>query len=237
MQSRQRSAARPRRKPLTALNCVLLLGLLLACNVAKAQWDFQRIIQTAERHYSRLGYNLGPAEGRIEAWNQLLQASRNLSEYDQLDAVNRFFNRQLRFVDDAQVWQQKDYWATPLEALVQGAGDCEDYALAKYFSLRHLGVASDKLRITYVKALNYNLAHMVLSYYASPTAEPLVLDNLIEQILPAAQRPDLLPVFAFNAEGLYRPGGGPRSTNSKKLSRWQDLLQKMHAEGFTIAED
>ncbi len=79
---------------------------------------------------------------------------------------------------------------------------------------------------------------MVLTYYASPTAEPLVLDNLIPQIKPASQRKDLLPVYAFNAEGLWLPGpgGGKRTGDSKKLSRWQDLLTKMRAEGLDLDE-
>ena len=93
---------------------------------------------------------------------------------------------------------------------------------------------SDKLRITYVKALQYNQAHMVLTYYASPTATPLVLDNLIGEIRPASLRKDLLPVYAFNAEGLYLPNG--KKGDSKKLSRWQELLQKMKAEGFAVGE-
>jgi len=136
----------------------------------------------------------------------MLQGERNLPEQEQLTAVNRFFNQQLDFQDDARIWRQSDYWATPVEALIKAAGDCEDYALAKYFSLRQLGIPSDKLRITYVKALKQNQAHMVLTYYSSPGAEPLVLDNLIGDIRPASQRKDLLPVYAFNADGLYLPG-------------------------------
>ena len=87
-----------------------------------------------------------------------------------------------------------------------------------------------------VKALNYNQAHMVLTYYASPGAEPLVLDNLINQIKPASQRKDLLPVYAFNAEGLYLPGSNSKKSDSKRLSRWQDLMKKMRTEGFAIGE-
>ncbi len=121
-----------------------------------------------------------------------------------------------------------------MQALQRGAADCEDYAIAKYFSLRQLGVPSHKLRITYVKALRLNQAHMVLTYYPSPGAEPLVLDNLIDAIRPAGQRNDLKPVYAFNAEGLWVPGpqGGKQVGDSKRLSRWQDLLKKMQAEGF-----
>ncbi|MGF6125739.1 putative transglutaminase-like cysteine proteinase [Pseudomonas frederiksbergensis] len=213
----------------------LLAAFLLAgLGSVGADWDFGQILQTAEKRYGPLG----PAKGRIEAWNQMLQGERNQPEREQLNAVNRFFNQQLSFQDDSRIWQQIDYWATPEESLIKGAGDCEDYALAKYFSLRQLGVPSEQLRITYVKALTQNQAHMVLTFYSSPTADPLVLDNLIGDIRPASQRKDLLPVYAFNAEGLYLPGanGGKRSSDSKKLSRWQDVLKKMQAEGFAVGD-
>jgi predicted transglutaminase-like cysteine proteinase len=197
-------------------------------------WDFAQIAQTAEKRYA----NLGPTQGRIQSWSEMLQGERDLPEQEQLNAVNHYFNQQLEFQDDVRIWHQSDYWATPVEALIKAAGDCEDYALAKYFSLRQLGIPSDKLRITYVKALTRNQAHMVLTYYSSPGAEPLVLDNLIGDIRPASQRKDLLPVYAFNAEGLYLPGkpGNPRSGDSKKLSRWQDVLKKMQSEGFAVGD-
>jgi len=231
MQSRSSHQGRTRRRPAAWLALGLLLGLLLAV-AAKANWDFGLIIQNAQQRYG----NLGVSKGRIEAWDELIQASANLSESEKLAAVNRFFNRQFRFSDDIRNWRQNDYWATPVEALVKGAGDCEDYSIAKYFTLRRLGLPSEKLRITYVKALKYNQAHMVLTYYSSPAAEPLVLDNLIGEIRPASQRKDLLPVYAFNAEGLYLPGSHNKKSDAKKLSRWQDLLKKMRAEGFAVGE-
>lgn len=208
--------------------CILLIGLASAL----ANWDFGVILQNAESRYG----NLGAARQRIQAWEAQIKASANSSERDKLTEVNRFFNRQIRFTDDIGLWKQNDYWATPIEMLVKGAGDCEDYSIAKYFTLRRLGIPSDKLRITYVKALNYNQAHMVLTYYASPGAEPLVLDNLINAIKLASQRKDLLPVYAFNAEGLYLPGSNSKKSDSKKLSRWQDILKKMRTEGFAIGE-
>lgn len=209
---------------------LLLVACALLSLLALADWDFEVILKNAEKRYG----NLGPARQRILDWSDLIQRSGELPEKDKLTAVNRFFNAKLRFVDDQRNWGQNDYWATPIEALVKGAGDCEDYSIAKYFTLRRLGIPAEKLRITYVKALNYNQAHMVLTFYATPTADPLVLDNLISDIRPASQRKDLLPVYAFNAEGLYT--GGKRSGDSKKLSRWQDILQKMRAEGFPIGE-
>lgn len=221
--SRQRSG----RRALTG--ACLLAGVLLGLGV-QARWDFTQIIQRAELHYGALGIG----RERLEQWAQLIEHGGDLDEQEQLQEVNAFFNRTLQFIDDARTWQQIDYWATPVEALIKGAGDCEDYAIAKYLTLRRIGVASDKLRITYVKALELNQAHMVLTWYATPTSDPLVLDNLTSEIRPASQRRDLLPVYAFNAEGLWLPGpgGGRQGGDSTNLSRWQDLLKKMHAEGF-----
>lgn len=216
-------------RPLAAALCASLT-LWLSAWAEWPAWDFTQILLKAEQRYG----NLGNAKARLLAWNELMQSNSGLGETEKLTLVNSFFNRQFRFSDDSRNWRQTDYWATPVEALIKGAGDCEDYSIAKYFTLRRLGVPSDKLRITYVKALQYNQAHMVLTYYASPTATPLVLDNLIGEIRPASLRKDLLPVYAFNAEGLYLPNG--KKGDSKKLSRWQELLQKMKAEGFAVGE-
>ena len=215
------------------LGCALLLAGVMLGGL-HADWDFSAISRKATALYGPLG----AGQQRIDAWQNLLATQKQVSEMEKLKVVNLFFNKQVRYVEDIDLWGQVDYWETPIEALWKGAGDCEDYAIAKYFSLRHLGVSSDKLRITYVKALRYNQAHMVLTYYATPGAMPLVLDNLISEIRPASQRKDLLPVYAFNAEGLYLPGapGGKRASDSKKLSRWQDLLKKMKSEGFAIGE-
>ena len=216
-------------RPLAVALCASLM-LWLSAWAEWPAWDFTQILLKAEQRYG----NLGNAKARLLAWNELMQSNSSLGETEKLTLVNSFFNRQFRFSDDSRNWRQTDYWATPVEALIKGAGDCEDYSIAKYFTLRRLGVPSDKLRITYVKALQYNQAHMVLTYYASPTATPLVLDNLIGEIRPASLRKDLLPVYAFNAEGLYLPNG--KKGDSKKLSRWQELLQKMKAEGFAVGE-
>lgn len=188
---------------------IFWIGGMLLAGLTLANWDFAQILKNAESRYG----NLGQAQARILDWEALIKSSAALPELDKLNEVNRFFNRKVRFVDDIQLWRENDYWATPVEMLIKGAGDCEDYSIAKYFTLRRLGIPSEKLRITYVKALNYNQAHMVLTYYASPSAEPLVLDNLINDIRPASQRKDLLPVYAFNAKGLYLPGSNIRKAS------------------------
>ncbi|WP_130930452.1 cysteine protease LapG [Pseudomonas sp. Sample_24] len=223
------------RFPIPRMLCWLCGAMLLAgvmLGDVLGDWDFSSISRRAQALYGPLG----EGQQRIDDWQYLLASQSKASELEQLDRVNRFFNQRIRYVEDADLWHQADYWETPIEALFKGAGDCEDYAIAKYFSLRHLGVASDKLRITYVKALQLNRAHMVLTYYASPQAMPLVLDSLIDDIRPASQRTDLLPVYSFNANGLWLPGakGNQRVSDSKRLSRWQDVLKKMQAEGFPV---
>jgi predicted transglutaminase-like cysteine proteinase len=208
----------------------LLAGLMLGG--LHADWDFAQISRRAQALYGALG----EGQQRIDAWQHLLATEKQTPELEQLKVVNLFFNKQVRYVEDIDLWHEVDYWETPIQALWKGAGDCEDYAIAKYFSLRHLGVSSDKLRITYVKALRQNRAHMVLTYYATPEAMPLVLYSLIDAIQPASQRTDLLPVYSFNAEGLWLPGakGNKKVSDTKRLSRWQDVLKKMQAEGFPV---
>lgn len=212
-----------------------LVVLLLLSPGLGAGWDFSAISTRTERLY---GPATPAARQRIDEWATLLKNPPQGSIQDKLNQVNRFFNSRMAFKDDIIVWKQQDYWATPIEFLRKGAGDCEDYALAKYFTLREMGVPANQLRITYVKALQLNQAHMVVTWYSTPDAIPLVLDNLKTAILPATQRTDLLPVYAFNGEGLWLPqsGGTKRVGDSKRLSRWQDVLTKMRAEGFEINE-
>ncbi len=173
-----------------------------------------------------------PAAQRVRNWQQLMSDNRGRSEQEKLGMVNNFFN-QLRFTSDIRLWGKKDYWATPIEAIGKGAADCEDYSIAKYFTLRELGVPDSKMRIMYVKALKLDQAHMVLTYYSSPSAVPLVLDNLNKRILPATRRADLAPVYSFNGDGLWlakNRGRGQRVGTSKRINLWQDLKTRMKRE-------
>lgn len=227
---------RPNASRYKLLACLLIGSLLPLAAALRADWDFAAIRQRAEALY---GPATPQAQRRIDEWQALLAAQRGRDEARRLETVNRFFNDRLLFRDDRVIWQQEDYWASPIETLRKGMADCEDYAIAKYFTLRRLGVPNEKLRITYVKALRLNQAHMVLAYYPTPTAIPLILDNLTDKIQPATQRTDLLPVYSFNGAGLWLPGAGgnnKRLGDSKRLSRWQDVLTKMRAEGFSLEE-
>jgi len=169
------------------------------------------------------------ARGRLLEWQSLIRDDSSETEKEKLEKVNSFFNR-FRFVDDLEHWHQKDYWATPVEFLATNGGDCEDFSLAKYFTLKELGVDEQKLNLTYVKALRLNQAHMVITYYETPQAEPLILDNLVGEIRSASKRTDLLPVYSFNGAGLWLAkarGRGQLVGGSDRLKRWQELLQRM----------
>ena len=217
------------------------LGLVfLACgsglvffSLANEPFSLDRVVAAVQQRY---GKNAGAV---AKDWVNVLGAFRSGSEQQKLRDINEYFNRKLRFVDDQTNWGQNDYWATPIEALMKGAGDCEDFAIAKYFSLQFMGVPIEKLRITYVKAKiggagsDLTQAHMVLTYYATPDAEPLVLDNLVSEIRPASRRGDLQPIFSFNSAGVFGAGSNePQPGGGSRLSRWNDLVAKMKSEGF-----
>jgi len=172
------------------------------------------------------------ASKRVRDWQHLIAQNDDVSTADKLYEVNQFFNR-LYFVDDLTHWNKNDYWATPVEFLATNGGDCEDFSIAKYFSLRALGVPTEKLRLMYVKALRYNMAHMVLAYYETPNAIPLVLDNLNPDILPANQRRDLQPVYSFNGDGLWlakEQGQGKQVQKGGNNGLWEDLNKRMMQE-------
>ncbi len=171
----------------------------------------------------------GSAAQRILSWQYLLDHLHGKPEAVVLDEVNRFFN-QVRFLGDIEHWNQTDYWATPLELLASNGGDCEDFAIAKYFSLKWLGVPVDKMRLTYVKAVELNQAHMVLTFHQSIGQEPIVLDNLIDEILPASERSDLVPVYSFNGDGLWKAkllGDDPRLGDADDIVLWKELRMRI----------
>ena len=215
------------RVPAALLAAMLVLGSLWP-GAALQAWDVERMLGAARK--------LGPqAVTGTRALQLVLVSSRGMDDAGKLDAVNQFFNQHVAFHDDTEIWNQVDYWASPLEALALGQGDCEDYAIAKYFSLLASGMPTAKLRLVYVRA---HLAgrvqpHMVLAYYASAGAEPLVLDNLVGEVRKASQRPDLVPVFSFNSDGLWQ-GVGTQAAGDPvaRLSRWREVLAKARAEGF-----
>ena len=175
---------------------------------------------------------------RIASWVDFARAQKSApraarpetvgAELESLQTVNAFFNR-IPYLSDASHWGVEDYWATPAETVASHGGDCEDYSIAKYFLLKEFGVPVHRLRITYVKAMKLNQAHMVLAYYSAPDAEPLILDNLEDRIRTASARPDLIPVYSFNDDDVVL-ARDPRKSSPRQIRAWHDLLQKLEAE-------
>lgn len=186
------------------------------------------MLNQLQREYSEQAY------GRGVAINKLLETLEGQPIEKQLTEVNRFFN-QFEYREDHEHWGRHDYWATPSEFLGTSKGDCEDFVIAKYFALRKLGVPDERLYLTYVKALEQNVAHMVLSYFPTPSSIPQVLDNYNPVIVSADQRMDLLPVYSFNAKSFFLSNasaglGKSLPTDKIKNSKWKKLLADFQRE-------
>ena len=175
---------------------------------------------------------------RLEGWKTFIgsvsKAGPDRTSDGQPEAlrpVNGFFNR-LPSTTDAALWGAEEYWATPAEALSINGADCEDYAIAKYFALKELGVPVTRLRMVYARQAQSPEAHMVLAYYPEPRADPLILDILDGTITPASRRPDLTPVYSFNDDDLLlvRPGGTDVRVDTFSHRKWKELLEKLNRE-------
>lgn len=214
------------RRKTTRWLSILVFPVLLGATTAE-QWDI------TPQQLDKIGSRFGPdAKTRINSWLTLIQSYKNAPEKDKLEAVNHYFNL-MRFVSDNEQWGTNDYWATPVEFLIASGGDCEDFSMAKYFTLKAMGVPVERMRLTYVRAHTPNpvsQAHMVLSYFPSQEAEPLVLDNLVNDIRPASQRPDLTPVYSFNGDGLWlakQRGQGQRVSDASRIGLWNGVVTRM----------
>ena len=199
-----------------------LLGLVVGLALALDRAAQEEVLKFARAQYG------GQAAERVKSWFALMLAAGQAEEKEKLKLVNEYFNRIPNINDDAH-WASPDYWATPLELIGTHGGDCEDFALAKYFTLRELGVPDERLRLTYVRvylpATRKMQTHMVLTYQPTPQAEPLILDNLMDKISPATERKDLAPTYSFNGAKLWtaKQRGGGRINEAEPTSLWEVL--------------
>lgn len=214
----------------------LFLISILLISLAIAHAENQKINHLANLAQQRYG---AEAYENFILLNQLVAEIKNSNDLEKLTKINDFFNARIMFVDDIDLWNTSDYWATLLETLGRRAGDCEDFSIAKYITLRLAGLSNEKLRLVYVKATlqadgtSYVQAHMVLSYYKTPQSVPLVLDNINPNILAASSRKDLSPIFSFNSNSLWVGNNPkPKSDATSNLSRWQNVLNRMSADGI-----
>jgi len=210
----------------------LSLFILLALTPLSAKDIYsidKKTLQFAQKEYGE------EAKSRIVSLVKLLNKIDKDKEQSQLKDINDFFNS-IDFSSDLKVWKKKDYWATRQEFLNTAEGDCEDYVIAKYFSLRQLGISEKKIFLTYVKAIKYKQSHMVLTYFKTKASTPLVLDNIVKTIELSTKRKDLRPLFSFNGEKIYmakQRGLGREVPKGKiNLKKWTNLILKIKKESI-----
>jgi len=146
----------------------------------------------------------------IRIWYKLIDKYKKASSWDKISVTNKFFNK-YRWISDLENWGSSDYWANPIEFIVSQGGDCEDFALAKYFTLIEMGIPAEELMITIVQLESSNEVHAVLVYRDSTSREPLVLDNITTSVLPLKNRNDIKPLY-----GLWDSSGYEMS-----VAKWQ----------------
>jgi predicted transglutaminase-like cysteine proteinase len=133
------------------------------------------------------------------AWTSFLDGVRKLPRRAQLEAVNQWANTR-PYVEDIKNWNVSDYWETPGEFLARG-GDCEDYAITKYFSLVKLGFSPDDLRIVIVDDTNMNVFHAVLAVRNEGTV--WLLDNQLPHVAPMELAVQYVPIYSLNEHGWW----------------------------------
>ena len=133
------------------------------------------------------------------SWGQMVTNLRGKPLPEQLQGVNDFLN-QAPYVVDQLNYGIDDYWSSPGEFFSR-FGDCEDYAIAKFLSLRALGVPAANLRVVVVQDLNLKVGHAILAVFLS--AGTLILDNQIMPVVRAESVHHYLPLFSLNETGLW----------------------------------
>ncbi|WP_428024174.1 transglutaminase-like cysteine peptidase [Arcobacter sp.] len=168
---------------------------------------------------------------RIQNYQELEKKIKNFSTIRKLSHINSFYNNILPQLDK-QKYGISDYWSTRKEFLIEGRGDCEDYTIAKYFSLLENGFSKNNLFLAVVKVKGKTTDHMVLFYFESKNQIPYVLDNLSFKVIPLDKRPKLNVKFIFNEKESYLMNGyklGKKvKVNWGKDDKWNNLLKRVY---------
>ena len=138
----------------------------------------------------------------LEQWEAFLDSIRHLSSTsrrEQIELVNRYFNN-VRYITDLRNWNNEDYWATPQQFVIYD-GDCEDYAISKYMSLRALGYTVEELRIVVVEDLNLQVGHAILAVYLG--GEGFILDNQVRRVVAHSDIRHYKPYFSMNENSWW----------------------------------
>jgi len=151
----------------------------------------------------------------LRRWFEFLDSIRGLSREEQIFQVNRYVNKK-EYVLDLNNYGREDYWAIAKEFLYNG-GDCEDYAITKFFSLKWLGYSPDEIRIVILQDTNLRTPHAVLA--VSRGRDAIILDNQSGETRSHTRIVHYIPLFSLNetAWWLYLPPGMSLSNGGKKI--------------------
>ena len=169
---------------------------------------------------------------RLKKYENMKTEIKDYELIRKLSHVNSFMNK-IFPAHDISTKASIDYWATPKEFLIQGHGDCEDYAITKYFTLLEIGIPKEKLYFAVVDVKGERSSHMVLFYLENKKSTPLVLDNLSSKVIPLTQREKLIPRFAFNEIDSYK-FTNEKFTEKVKINwgeenKWGKLLNRVYS--------
>ena len=153
----------------------------------------------------------------INHYVAFLNEIQNYDDKIKVEKVNWYINKIIPKYD-AYNYNNQEYWATPFEFFSNAGGDCEDYVIAKMYSLEKLGISKKNMYISAVKEKFIGANHMVLSFQIDKNTPPLVLDNLSTRVLPIDKRIDLEPVFMFNEYGFYKLENHKKLIEIKKIN-------------------
>lgn len=176
------------------LSTILAVNLLLASTLNDLKItdeDFIKISHSSQKDYI------------FDRINELMLLKKSLKKVDdnfiKLNSVNDFFN-EFEFKSDMTIYKKNDYWATRKEFLFKGEGDCEDFVIAKYFTLIELGIDESKLSLLH--NLYNNEYHLVLAYQEDLFSDVFILDNIKKRILPLTARNDILVLYTLKTIDL-----------------------------------
>ena len=155
----------------------------------------------------------------LKHWRRIIASAAALPRRDRIKAVNDFFNR-WPYKQDRELYGVNEYWATPKEFMTR-SGDCEDYAIAKYFALRNLGFEKEELRIVILMDKIRGIGHAVLAHYSGD--EILILDSLSNLILPHSRYKHYVPQYSMNETTRWAHIGGSKK---KKSNVYKGLLAR-----------
>lgn len=180
---------------------IRLFGTVEFRSTIKNLPKWERVMASEQMHPTFTAAGMDTKNDRVnKRWKELKSKIADAPLMEQMRAVNNFFN-QWPYKTDLEVWGVEDYWATPRE-LVERSGDCEDYAIAKYYALRDLGVPAANLRVVALKDSIRGIGHAVLVVYMENDA--YLLDNLTNLVLSHTKLKHYVPQYSVNEEHLWR---------------------------------